>query len=425
MIKFLHAADIHLDSPRSGLDRDPDAPADDIQRAPRRALENLVDLALREKVDFVLIAGDLYDGDWKDYRTGLFFLDQMRKLQAADVPVFLIAGNHDAANRMTKSLALPPNVMLFDSKRAQTKTIERLGVAIHGQSFAKQAVLENLSEAYPEKRGGLFNIGLLHTCATNADHDPYAPCTPSGLQLKGYDYWALGHVHERQPLHAAGAAPIHFPGNLQGRHIRETGAKGCLMVTVNGEGTATTEFVPLDVFRWELLQIKADGADRADEVIERFSNELRRKIVAADGRPLAVRVDVAGACRAHEQLASEPKRWYAEFQSAAAQTGDGQVWVEKIVRSTTLPVEFDAAALHDGPVGELIEFIRELQASDTLLAEILNEADDLKSLRSKLPGTLTEGKDALDFVRPERLPAVLDDVRQILTSRLAPNSEIP
>src|SRR5690349_21625701 len=108
-IRFLHAADIHLDSPRGGLDRDSEAPVEAIRQAPRRALENLVRLALDERVDFVLIAGDLYDGDWRDFRTGLFFVEQMRRLEVAAIPVFLIAGNHDAANRMTRTLLLPGN----------------------------------------------------------------------------------------------------------------------------------------------------------------------------------------------------------------------------------------------------------------------------------------------------------------------------
>jgi DNA repair exonuclease SbcCD nuclease subunit len=107
MIRFLHAADIHLDSPLTGLERYEGAPVEELRGATRRALENLVELAIERELDFVLIAGDLYDGDWKDHNTGLFFVDRMNRLREAAIPVVIISGNHDAANRMTRSLRRP------------------------------------------------------------------------------------------------------------------------------------------------------------------------------------------------------------------------------------------------------------------------------------------------------------------------------
>jgi DNA repair exonuclease SbcCD nuclease subunit len=196
MPKFLHAADIHLDSPLRGLQRYEGAPVEEIRQASRRALENLVQLALDQSVAFVLIAGDLYDGDWKDHRTGLYFVSQMVRLREAGIPVIAIAGNHDAANKMTRTLPLPENVHLLDHKKPETFLLEQPGVAIHGQSFATPSVLEDLSAAYPPAVGGMLNIGLLHTCATGREgHQPYAPCTIPGLISKHYDYWALGHAH--------------------------------------------------------------------------------------------------------------------------------------------------------------------------------------------------------------------------------------
>jgi DNA repair exonuclease SbcCD nuclease subunit len=416
-MRFVHAADIHLDSPRGGLDRDSDAPVDEIQQAPRRALENLVQLCLDEKVDFLLIAGDLYDGDWKDFRTGLFFVDQMRRLQAADIPVFLIAGNHDAANRMTRTLTLPANITLFPAKDSDTARLDSLQVAIHGQSFARAAVLDDLSAKYPAKVSGWFNIGLLHTCGTSTEHERYAPCTPEGLQRRGYDYWALGHVHKRQPLHETGASPIHFPGNLQGRHIRETGAKGCLLVTVDDRGSVATEFRPLDVFRWEMCTVDAGGCERADDVVQRFADRLRADLDAADGRPLAVRVDVRGACRAHQQLAAEPQRWTAELHSAATLVGGGRVWIEKIVRHTSLPTDADLESL-DGPMGELASMIRDLQADETQLAALIASIPELATLQSRLPGELTEGVDPLRLTDPAWVRSQLEDVREYLAHRL-------
>ncbi|HEX6986053.1 MAG TPA: DNA repair exonuclease, partial [Planctomycetaceae bacterium] len=201
MFKFLHAADLHLDSPLRGLDRYDGAPVEAIRQATRRAVENLVDLAIAERVAFVLIAGDVYDGDWPDYNTGLFFARQMAKLREAGIAVYLLAGNHDAASVITRALTLPDNVAVFPTDAPGTLIHEGANVAIHGQGFRTRAVLDDLSANYPKATPGCFNIGLLHTAAAGCDgHDPYAPCTVEGLRNRGYDYWALGHIHLRQTL---------------------------------------------------------------------------------------------------------------------------------------------------------------------------------------------------------------------------------
>lgn len=252
MFKFIHAADIHLDSPLHKLDYYEGAPVNEIRQATRGAFENLVYLAISEGVAFILLVGDLYDGDWKDYNTGLYFVSQMRKLREAQIPVFIIAGNHDAASKITKNLRLPDGVEIFPSQAPKTIQMDNPDVAIHGQSFSSPSIKKDLSANYPSAIPGCFNIGMLHTCATGKEgHEPYAPCTIDGLTSKGYDYWALGHVHNRgilkdDPL-------IVFPGNIQGRHIRETGPKGCMLVSVEDDGMPALEFKPLDVIRWFIL----------------------------------------------------------------------------------------------------------------------------------------------------------------------------
>jgi DNA repair exonuclease SbcCD nuclease subunit len=246
MFRFIHAADIHLDSPLKGLELAEDAPLEDIRAASRRALENLVDLAIGEEVAFILIAGDLYDGEWRDFNTGLFFNQCMVKLKDAGIRVFVISGNHDAANQMTKTLQLPDNVHKFSSRKAETITIEGIDVAVHGQSFGARAVSNNLSLNYPEARGGHFNIGLLHTALSGREgHEPYAPCSVDDLRSKGYQYWALGHVHKREEVH--NDPWIVFPGNIQGRHIREIGHKGCTMVTVDEKQVSYVKHIDLNV----------------------------------------------------------------------------------------------------------------------------------------------------------------------------------
>ena len=231
--RFLHAADIHLDSPLHGLSRYEGLPEDDIRGATRAAFDNLVQRAIDEDVDFVVIAGDLFDGEWKDMSTGLYFARAMGRLDRAEIPVFLLAGNHDAASVITRSIPWPPNVRLFSARRPETHLLAELQVAVHGQSFSTPAVTDNLVPSYPAAAEHHFNIGMLHTAlAGRKGHADYAPCSLDDLKAKQYDYWALGHVHQHETV--CEAPHVVFPGNIQGRTIRETGPKGAVIVTSRG-----------------------------------------------------------------------------------------------------------------------------------------------------------------------------------------------
>ncbi|TFH42733.1 MAG: DNA repair exonuclease, partial [Lysobacterales bacterium] len=194
--RFLHAADIHLDSPLKGLAGHEGRAAERIRTATREAFDQLVGFAIEEQVAFLVVAGDLYDGDWRDYKTGLFFAAQMGRLNKAGIPVYLLYGNHDAESQITRRLVLPENVNVFGSRKPVTFKLDELNVALHGQSFRERDVSDNLALTYPEPIGGAFNIGVLHTgLGGMGGHANYAPCSLGDLVSKGYDYWALGHVH--------------------------------------------------------------------------------------------------------------------------------------------------------------------------------------------------------------------------------------
>lgn len=416
LFKFIHAADIHLDSPLKGLEQYEGAPTEEIRGATRRALENLVDLALERDVDFVLIAGDLYDGDWKDHNTGLFYVSQMARLREREIPVVMISGNHDAANRMTKTLRLPENVELLGHRRPQTCSspkLRELGIAVHGQSFATAAVHENLAREYPARQSGLFNIGLLHTSLTGAEgHEPYAPCTIEDLRQKEYDYWALGHVHNRDVRHED--PHVVFCGNLQGRHIRETGPKGCYVVTVDGDRRPALEFQSLDVFRWEELHLRGDSAERADDLLDLFAAELAAVMKKHAGLPLALRVSVHGRSRAHERLAADRVYWSKQFRATAVDVAGGRVWIEKVKLRTAPARDPDEIIAGDGPVAELFRYVGEL-VEDEMQLKLLR--DEFNDLRRKLPDELLRG-DGLNFDDPEWMKELLGDVQPLLMSRL-------
>lgn len=419
MFKFLHAADLHLDSPLVGLARYAGAPADQLRAATRQALVSLVDFALEEQVAFVLIAGDLYDGDWKDYNTGLFFVHQMSRLRQAGIKVFLVAGNHDAASQLSRSLKqLPENVFAFSTRHPGTEILEEVGVAVHGQGYPTAAVHTDLAASYPEARPNLFNIGVLHTSVTGRPgHEPYAPCTLDGLLAKGYHYWALGHVHQREVL--CQDPWVVFPGNLQGRHIRETGPKGCTIVTVDEGRIVTVEEVYLDVLRWQLCTVDATGAENAPEVVDRVAAALEQGAAASEGRFLAVRLQISGACRAHEELSRRPEHWVNEIRAAADDVGGGSVWMEKVLLNTSGAASLEELLAAGGALGGLLKRLGELSLDDEQVADLAAHFNDLFL---KLPHELRSDPDGPGPDRPEYFRKTLEEVKEYLLARLLARS---
>jgi exonuclease SbcD len=414
MFRFIHAADIHLDSPLRGLERYEDAPVEAVRAAPREAFENLVRLAIDREVAFVLLAGDLYDGDWKDYNTGIFFVGQMRRLDEAGISVHLVSGNHDAESQITKRLRMPPNVTHYSVRRPETTVLSEYDVAIHGQSFAARSVPEDLSAAYPQGEPGRFDIGLLHTSLNGRPgHDDYAPCSEAGLASKGYQYWALGHVHRREEV--SRDPWIVYPGNLQGRHARETGSKGCSLVTVDGGEVVSVEHQELDVVRWQEVEVDLTRAANASEGVDLAAEALARTLSEAAGRLLAVRLILQGASPAHDELISHPERWQHEFRSMAAGLGEPGVWLEKVVLRTRRPRDLGNELERTDALGDLLRLVAELEGTPDALAEI---GASFAELKKKLPLPFQGAKEAFDPTDADTLREMLPSVRDLLLARL-------
>lgn len=345
MFRFLHAADLHLDSPLRGLAAREDAPVGELLGASRRALDNLIGLATDEAVDFVVIAGDVYDRDWKDYSTGLFFRSQMVRLKEAGIPVFMIAGNHDAASTISRKLSLPDNVIQFSSKAPHTEQPGEWPVAIHGMSFPNRAVDENLVPRYPDPVADKFNLGILHTSLAGAEgHDTYAPCSVQDLESKGYQYWALGHIH--QPTVISESPWIVYPGNIQGRHVRECGERGCRLVEVDDAmEVASCTWHALDVARWDAVEVDVNGLTEFGEIVASATTAMA--VEEADGRLLALRITLVGATGLHGPLCSRPDRLEAEIEAAAREAGNGLIWIERVKVATRPLVDLDDLATRD------------------------------------------------------------------------------
>jgi DNA repair protein SbcD/Mre11 len=408
---FIHAADIHLDSPLTGLEQYEGAPVDKIRSATRDAFKNLVDTAIEREVAFVIIAGDLYDGDWKDYNTGLFFASQMVRLQKELIKVFLIRGNHDAASLITKELKLPENVIEFSIRQPESFVIDSLGVAIHGQGFASRSVEENLVKNYPKRKDGYLNIGILHTSATGREgHENYAPCSIDDMKEKGYDYWALGHIHLREALNDMNPV-ILFPGNIQGRHIKETGDKGCTLVTVEDGSIQSLTHLSLDVLRWELCEVDASGLESLDEIMDKAREVLEQKYQDVDGRFLAVRFRIYGATKIHQELIVDKDHFINNIRSLSLEVGLGDVWVEKVKIETTRMINIDELKEQHTPIAVILDFIKDVGMDEDMLRELLIEFQDIQQ---SLPFEMRNGEEGFNFNNTDVIKKRLTDVEDLI-----------
>jgi DNA repair protein SbcD/Mre11 len=408
--RFLHCADLHLDSPLRGLEADPDAPADTIRGATREAFRALVSFAVAEKVDFVVAAGDLYDGDWQDWRTGHFLTGQVNRLEQAGIPFVAIRGNHDAASVITRHLR---HSWLLNEKKPETRRLENLPVSIHGQSFATAAVTDNLARAYPPPEPGRFNIGLLHSSVGEREgHDTYASCSVDQLHAFGYDYWALGHIHKQEIL--ARDPWVVFPGNTQGRHIKETGPKGAMLVTVTDLRVTDIQPIPFDTVRWARVEITLGREETEDDALTHVRAALAREMEQAGERLLAARVILSGATAAHHALTRDLSATREKIKAEAiAAGGHGAIWIEAVRVETGPP---PVAVTDTGAVGRLLRALEEIDDAEildtiaTYANTMLEKGNHLKTaLGSDHPATNQEAlKDLIARARA-MLPGALTE----------------
>lgn len=409
-MKLVHAADLHLDSPLRGLTHYEGAPLAEVRGATRRALEALVDLCVREEAKLLLIAGDLYDGDFRDYSTALCFTEQMARLREGGTRVVWLRGNHDAANRITRHLRAADHVTELSHESPASVIFEDLGIAVHGQGYAARDVQDNLARHYPEPVSSLLNVGLLHTALDGREgHALYAPCTPRELVAKGYDYWALGHVHHREVV--SEEPWVVFPGNLQGRQIRETGPKGATLIETFGDRIHTVKPRVLDQVRWELVEVDTSSCRTLSDVLDAATRAMSARRVQAEDRVLAMRVRLIGTTEAHPVLSRDQERIENELRVHAIDQGD--IYLERVQVSTAGTLSAQALEQRRDALGDLFrdldavtqnpeerakfweELVRPLSgvSADLLRDEALDPEDVMRQARSILEGRLLSWED--------------------------------
>ena len=327
--------------------------------------------------------------------------------------IHLPRGNHDAANHMSRNLDLPDSVHLFSETCAETVYLDSLQVAVHGQSFAMREVRENLAAAYPDPVPGYFNIGMLHTSLQGFDrHDTYAPCSLEHLRQRGYDYWALGHIHQRQLLHESRPTVL-FPGNIQGRNVRETGPKGCHLIEVEHNQVQANVFHPLDLMRWEWLKIDAGGFTHAEQVLEACRIRIEDCVQESQGRLLAVRVEITGTTPVHADLVGRREHWLNQFRSDCLATFGPDLWLESMRLNTALPPDDPFETLPEDALEQLRQVINELATDQTRLGNLLEK--ELKHLDRRLPSAMKIGDEAIHPMKFQFGQPLLSRILPLLT----------
>jgi DNA repair exonuclease SbcCD nuclease subunit len=378
--RFIHTADIHLDSPLRSLSlRNPDLAAL-IGDSTRQALVAIVDLCMAEQVDALIIAGDLYDGDQTSMKTARFLAGQMARLHQAGIAVYKIRGNHDALSRITQEPILPPSVKVFGGRAEAVESRHgSVDVVIHGLSFSKPQAPESLLPKYKAPEADAVNIGIMHTSlAGSAAHDPYAPCSVAELQAHGFDYWALGHIHQRSQHD--GERTVVMPGMPQGRDINEAGEKTVSLVTVGDDRSVTVEERLTSIAQFERIEVDLGAARDWREAVDAIERGVARVRERTRSGHLVGRLTLKGATPLAWRLRRDRDLLLAEIEQRVE--GLGQTWIEKIELATQVPSELAGIVTAD-PVIELGELMRQnIAISDGVRDEVRQL---VKSLRDDLP----------------------------------------
>ncbi|OER02792.1 metallophosphoesterase family protein [Listeria monocytogenes] len=329
-IQFLHMADLHLDSPFIGLSTLPQPLFSAIQESTFQSLERITTVAIKEAVDFVLIAGDIYDSEDQSVRAQARFSKEMKRLEVANIPVFMIHGNHDFIEKHKEKLTLPSNVHVF-SEQVEVmshKTATGVSVNIYGFSYNERHIRSSRVDKYKIQGNADFHIALLHgsEVSSSEEHDVYAPFRVQEISKKGFDYWALGHIHKRQLL--AESPSIYYPGNIQGRNRKESGEKGASIITLS-EASTTIDFIGTSPIIWEGAVITLPE----NSEINAFYRETTKLLESYQGRSHSYFLHIIVKMENKQKI--DTNDWLQMLQEEVEITDNTFVWIHKLTTEIT------------------------------------------------------------------------------------------
>lgn len=416
---FVHAADLHLDSPFIGIRSFNESLAEKLKKATFEAFENIIDLCIERQVDFLLVAGDVYDGAERNLRAQLAFQKGLKRLSDAGIASFVVHGNHDPLNGWFATLKWPEKTHIFGGNSIEVVPVYRNSkeiARIHGISFQSQEIRDNLAKNFRRSDSSSFAVGLLHcNVGTDTGHEPYAPCTLKDLIVSGLDYWALGHVHGRTILRDRDPMII-YPGNTQGRNPRETGERGCYIISVNNEGVPKAEFVATDTVRWFVEHVSIEKVEDDEQLIASIRKVCKKVRENADGRNAICRLILTGRGSIHKSIMRQGlMEDLLEELHETEGNDDPFVWVEKIEGKTRSDIDIDSRRQGEDFVADLLNLIQSYRENPDQLSSLTNELEPL--FRS------SQGQKLLDMPDLDRLKSYIDEVETLCLNYLVKDED--
>ncbi|MBW2306776.1 MAG: DNA repair exonuclease [Deltaproteobacteria bacterium] len=422
--RFLHCADLHIDSPFKGLALLDKELAAACREATFRACERIVDIALEQQVDFVTVGGDIYDGAERSLRAAVFFRDQMTRMAQRGIPVCIVAGNHDPLDSLIAPVRFPENVHLFGDQPEFVPVVRKdFEIArVHGISFPTARVEENLALRLKPGSNAPFAIGLLHcNVAGQSGHENYAPCALDDLIHSGMDAWCLGHVHAYGLLSPSRPLVV-YPGNPQGRHINEAGQRGCTLVGVDELGNISTQFIPVHQARWERVEVDISEFEDVDGLLAGVEDRLCSASAGGPEDLLVARIRWHGRGPLHDWLSLQKPEDLRTMLQERLTMSTSRLCIESLENATGASIDRYSLLLQESFVGDFLRLIEEARQGGPALNAVLDSLSELFENRL-CRRFLTDGPVVAAMMGDQSaIRALLDDAETLALDYLMPET---
>jgi len=384
---FIHAADLHLDTPFTGMGQLPQKLRERVLHSTFTAYDNLIQLCIDRHVDFLLLAGDIYDTSNRSLRAQIYFKEGLEKLAAHGIQVYIVHGNHDPVNSKELNVTLPANAFVFPPGEVVSHSFEQEGrelARIYGVSYPQSHVKESYLSKFKREAGDFFAIGLLHTNVDgNPAHDNYAPVSRAELIQHGFDYWALGHIHQKNILHDDPV--ILYPGNIQGRNVKETGERGCYFVKVEEKKVTELTFCATDDLRWYQEQVSLSDCEQIQDILDLLEDTKEQIRMQSKGKGAFVRLSFTGRTPMHSYVCDEKNLAdFLEILRGMEEEREDFVWLDSIDVKTKPIIQLEQVAEEESLLGDFYQLSRSyynLENLQKLRNEVLSPLFDHYLLR--------------------------------------------
>jgi DNA repair exonuclease SbcCD nuclease subunit len=399
-LTFIHTSDLHLGTPFKGLSSvNPDL-AERIKDATYSAFQKIVDLCISDQVDFLIIAGDVFDSEYQSLSAQLMLIKELEKLSAKGIPTYIVAGNHDPYPTWPDHIFSLPHIHIFGTHSVEKVEYQKQGetlAAMYGISFPKAKVQRNLSKLFPATPSPApFSVAILHgTTGETGDHVPYAPFQLKEILAGPFDYWALGHIHKHQVLHEAFPAVV-YSGNPQGRDFGEKGLRGCYKVSLREGERPELKFIPVQTIQFEELSVDCTDVNSVNQLKQKIDRQIRDFLDQFPGISFIFRIFLEGSTELHGLLQDDAERnELQEILNAEWGVDEPFVWIDKLIPRTSPVVDLETLKHQSDFVGELLKEFEAIRKDPEALSTMLHQIRTIPGIRRSIRERITSDEKAL------------------------------